>query len=168
MSQFPSQLQVCVMKKSCASGNILLECYPLLWRRAIFHLNVTRCYDVAQNAATSAIGFSIWTVRASFSRSQHFSECYPPLHILRKNGVTCKNFKQTTDQWNYRKLAWGIKNTNAYTIKLQKRQPAKKNQNNNKAKDTNIQTSILRIGQLYYMHLLFYPLNIVINEVNGE
>ena len=32
MSQFPSQLKVCVMKKVCASGNILLECYPLLRR----------------------------------------------------------------------------------------------------------------------------------------
>ena len=104
----PSQLKVCVMKKVCAWGNILLECYPLLWRRATFYLNVTRCYDVAQNAATSAIGFSIWTVRASFSRSQHFSECYPPLYILCKNGVTFKIFKQTTDQWNYRKLTWGI------------------------------------------------------------
>ena len=108
MSQFPSQLQVCLMKKVCASGKILLECYPLLWRRATFYLNDTRCYDVAQNAATSAIGFSIWTVRASFSRSQHFSECYPPLYILCKNGVTFKMFKQTTDQWNYRKLTWGI------------------------------------------------------------
>ena len=85
-------------KKVCASGNILLECYPLLWRRATFYLNVTRSYDVAQNAATSAIGFSIWTVRASFSRSQHFSECYPPLYILCKNGVTFKIFKQLTNE----------------------------------------------------------------------
>ena len=108
MSQFPSQLQVCVMNKVCASGSILLECYPLLWHRASFYLNVTRCYDVAQNAATSAIGFSIWTVRASLSRSQHFSKCYLPLYILCKNGVTFKIFKQTTDQWNYRKLTWGI------------------------------------------------------------
>ena len=97
MSHFPSQLQVCVIKKVFTSGNILLECYSLLWRRATFYLNVTRCYDVAQNAATSAIGFSIWTVRASFSRSQHFSECYPPLYILCKNGVTFKIFKQTTE-----------------------------------------------------------------------
>ena len=43
-----------------------------------------------------------------FSRSQHFSECYPPLYILCKNGVTFKIFKQTTDQWNYRKLTWSI------------------------------------------------------------
>ena len=32
--------------------------------RATFSLNVTRCYDVAKNAATAAIGFSVRTVRA--------------------------------------------------------------------------------------------------------
>ena len=82
MSQVPSQIQLCVIRNVCASGNILLECYPLLWRRTTFYLNVTRCYEVVQNATTSAIGFSIWTVRASFSRSQHFfwmlpSSIYP-------------------------------------------------------------------------------------------
>ena len=44
-----------LIKKVCASGNILLECYLLLWRRATFSLNVTRCYDVAQNAATNLL-----------------------------------------------------------------------------------------------------------------
>ena len=75
------------------SGNILLECYPLL-RRCSEWRDVRR--------------FSIWTVCASFSRSQHFSECYPPLYIFCKNGVTFKIFKQTTDKWNYRKLTWGL------------------------------------------------------------
>ena len=32
--------------------------------RATFSLNVTRCYDVAKNAATAAIAFSVRTVRA--------------------------------------------------------------------------------------------------------
>ena len=32
--------------------------------RATFSLNVIRCYDVAKNVATAAIGFSIRTVRA--------------------------------------------------------------------------------------------------------
>ena len=32
--------------------------------RATFSLNVTCCYDVARNAATAAIGFSVRTVRA--------------------------------------------------------------------------------------------------------
>ena len=59
MSQFPSQVQLGVIRNVCASGNNLLECYPLLRRRATFYLNVTRYYDVAQNAVTSAIGFSI-------------------------------------------------------------------------------------------------------------
>ena len=51
MSPFPTQLQFYVIKLFYALGDIFIDC-------------VTRCYDVAKNAATAAIGFSVRTVRA--------------------------------------------------------------------------------------------------------
>ena len=50
MSPFPTQLQFYVIKLLYAQGDIFIECH--------------RCYDVAKNAATAAIGFSVRTVRA--------------------------------------------------------------------------------------------------------
>ena len=64
-----SKLQVCVMKKVCASGNILIVCYPFLWRRATFYLNVTRSYDVGQHFT--------WMLPVPMTSGNTLLECYP-------------------------------------------------------------------------------------------
>ena len=109
ISQFPSQIQLCVIRiclcigqhftwmlpVAMTSGNILLERYPLLRR-------CSECRDVRHWF------LDLNCTRIFFTESTFFSECYPPLYILCKNYVTIKIFKQTTDQWNYRKFRWGI------------------------------------------------------------
>ena len=102
ISKFLSQIQlICVIRNGCASGNILLECYPLL-RRCL------ECRDVRHWF------LNLNRTRILFTQSTFFSECYPPLYILCKNCVTFKIFKQTTDQLNYRKLTWGILKSNVF------------------------------------------------------
>ena len=118
MSKFPSQLHLCVLIKFV--------------HRATFYLNVTRCYDVGQHftwmlpVATTLLRMprrppmvSLFEQYAHlFHAVNNFSECYPPLYILCKNYVTFKIFKQLTDQWNYRKLTWGIINNLASLLFL--------------------------------------------------
>ena len=58
MSPFHTQLQYHAIKLRYAPADI--------------SMNVTRCYDVAKNAAMAAIGFSIRTVRAYISRMWRF------------------------------------------------------------------------------------------------
>ena len=73
--------------------------------RATFSLNVTRCYDVAKNAATAAIGFSVRTVRAYIRACDIFLECHPPFYSPCKNRVTFKNVTRSIDQSDNRKLS---------------------------------------------------------------
>ena len=77
--------------------------------RATSLLNVTRCYDVAKNATTAAIGFSVRTVRA-YIRACYifFFECHPPFYSPCKNSVTFKNVTRSIYQSDYRKLTRGI------------------------------------------------------------
>ena len=66
---------------------------------ATFSVNVTRCYDVAKNATTATIGFSIWTVRVYISRSRHFLNVnLPSLTIVK-----------TVWHWKCRLFGWPIK-----------------------------------------------------------
>ena len=83
MSAFPSQFQLYV-----------IDYLPL---QETFNLNVTRYYDVAENASMAAIGFSIWTVHTSFSSSQR----YPPFYILLKT-VSNKQLPMKLQEINMR------------------------------------------------------------------
>ena len=72
--------------------------------RATFSLNVTRCYDVAKNAATAAIGFSVRTVRAYIRACDIFLNVTLPSISPYKNRVTFKNVTRSIDQSDYMKL----------------------------------------------------------------
>ena len=68
----------------------ILQNYIDFTHRATFSLNVTRCYDVAKNAAAAAIGFSVRTVRA-YIRACDIFLMSPSALALYKNRVTFNN-----------------------------------------------------------------------------
>ena len=76
--------------------------------RATFSLNVNRCYDVAKNAATAAIGFSISSVSAHNFHRRHFLNVTLPNYSPCRNCVTSKNVARSIDQSDHRKLTWGM------------------------------------------------------------
>ena len=69
--------------------------------RVTFSLNVTRCYDVAKNVATNAIGFS---VRAYIRACEIFFNVTLPSIALVKTVCHSKNVTRSIDQSDYRKL----------------------------------------------------------------
>ena len=77
----------------CASGNIWLECYPLLWRLATFDLNVTRCYDVWQHLT--------WMLPVVMTSGNIWLECYPLLWRLATFDL---NVTRCYDVWQH--LTW--------------------------------------------------------------
>ena len=76
---------------------------------ATFSLNVTRCYDVSKNAATTAISFSIRIVRAYILRRRHFFNVTLPTIALVKTVWHSKNVTRSIDQLDHRKLTLGIR-----------------------------------------------------------
>ena len=74
MSPFPSQLQHYAINLLYAPGDIFIECHC--------------CNDVAKNAATTTIGFSIRTVRAYIFHACDIFECHPSYYSPCKNLVT--------------------------------------------------------------------------------
>ena len=77
------------------SGNILLEFFPLL-------RSCTECRDVRH------LFLDLNRTRIFFHAVNIFLNVTPLYISLVKNCVTFKIFKQSTDQWNYRKFTWGI------------------------------------------------------------